>query len=59
MGMTKKGNLPMMKDHKTQIVVGIAVLILTFLLALQFKSVTLNNEANQTFNMRVDELDGF
>ncbi|MBR7163533.1 MAG: DUF881 domain-containing protein [Clostridia bacterium] len=46
----------MMKEHKTQIVVGIAVLILTFLLALQFKSVTLNNEANQTFNMRVDEL---
>lgn len=46
----------MLKDHKTQIVVGIAILILTFLLALQFKSVTFNNETNQTSSLRVDEL---
>ncbi len=46
----------MLKDHKTQIAVGILVLILTFLLALQFKSVTFNTKANQTTNLRVDDL---
>ena len=46
----------MLKDHKTQIAVGILVLILTFLLALQFKSVTFNAKTNQSTNLRVDNL---
>lgn len=46
----------MIKDHKAQIVTGIVILILAFLLALQFKSVTFNKEENQLSNMRVDEL---
>ncbi len=46
----------MMKDHKVQVIIGIVVLILTFLIALQFKSVTVNNQKNQQQNLRVDEL---
>ncbi len=46
----------MLKDNKTQIAVGILVLILTFLLALQFKSVTINAKTNQSTNLRVEDL---
>ncbi len=46
----------MIKDYKVQIVTGIVVLILTFLIALQFKSVNVHNEQNQQKNLRVDEV---
>ena len=45
-----------MKTHKTQIIIGIVILVLAFLLALQFKSVTFNKNENQLSNMRVEEL---
>ena len=47
-----------MKDHKVQIITGIVVFILTFLIALQFKSVTVNNQQSLQQNLRVDELLG-
>lgn len=45
-----------MKNPKTQLITGIGVLILTFLLTLQFKSITIFNEEKELKNMRVDEL---
>jgi len=45
-----------MKNPKTQLITGIGVLILTFLLTLQFKSITVLNEEKELKNMRVDEL---
>ena len=48
----------MIKNNKVQLVMGLAILILTFLIALQFKSVTVNNAENKLRNMRVDELLG-
>ncbi len=48
----------MIKNNKVQLVMGLAILILTFLIALQFKSVTVNNAENKLQNMRVDELLG-
>lgn len=44
------------KDNKVQLIMGIVVLILTFLIAIQFKSVTVNNAQKQQQNVRVDEL---
>ena len=46
----------MFKNHKVQLGMGIAILVLTFLVTIQFKSVTINNEQNKQQNLRVDEL---
>ncbi len=48
----------MFKNHKVQFVMGIAILIVTFLITIQFKSVTMNNQQNKQQNLRVDELLG-
>ncbi len=48
----------MMKDNKIQITTGIVILFLCFLIAIQFKSVTIHNEENSIKNMRVDEMLG-
>ncbi len=48
----------MIKNNKVQLVMGIAVLILTFLVTIQFKSVTVNKAHYSQQNMRVDELLG-
>lgn len=45
-----------MKVNKVQTIVGLAVLVLTFLITIQFKSVTANNAQNSNKNVRVDEL---
>lgn len=45
-----------MKNNKVQLTMGIVVLILAFLIALQFKSVTVNNAQAKQQNVRVDEL---
>ncbi len=47
-----------MKDYKIQITTGLVLLVLCFLIALQFKSVTIHKEENGLKNMRVDELLG-
>ncbi len=46
----------MLKDHKTQIIIGFVVLVLSFLVALQFKSVMVQKEQSSVHNLRVDEL---
>jgi len=48
----------MMKNNKVQLSVGIVILILAFLITIQFKSVTVNNEQRSKQNLRVDELLG-
>lgn len=48
----------MTKNFKGQFVIGIVVFILAFLIALQFKSVTVNNAQSQQQNLRADELLG-
>ena len=45
-----------MKNNKTQLAIGIVVLVLSFLIALQGKSVTVNNAERSQHNMRADEL---
>lgn len=47
-----------MKVNKIQVIVGLTVLVLTFLITIQFKSVTVNNAQNSKQNVRVDELLG-
>jgi len=44
------------KKNKVQLVMGLVVLVLTFLISLQFKSVTVNNAQSQQQSLRVDEL---
>lgn len=44
------------KNFKGQLIIGVVVFILTFLIALQLKSVTVNNAQNQQQNVRADEL---
>jgi len=46
------------KNHKTQLSIGIVVLVLAFLIAIQVKSVTVNNATESQQNLRVDELLG-
>lgn len=45
-----------MKNNKTQLAIGIVVLVLSFLIALQGKSVTVNNAERSQHNMRAEEL---
>ncbi len=46
----------MIKNYKAQISLGIVFLILAFLITIQFRSVTKNNEAQQQNNLRVEDL---
>jgi len=47
-----------MKINKVQVFVGLAILLLSFLVTLQFKSVRVNNAQNLQKNVRMDELLG-
>ncbi len=49
----------MTEKHKVHLIIGIAILFLTFLITIQFKSVTVNNAETKRSNMRVDELLGY
>ena len=48
----------MINNNKAQLAIGIVVLILTYLIALQVKSVTVNKASSLQQNARVDELLG-
>ncbi|MBE7010877.1 MAG: DUF881 domain-containing protein [Ruminococcaceae bacterium] len=48
----------MMKNNKSQLTIGIVVLILAFLITIQGKSVTVNNAQKSQYNMRVEEILG-
>ncbi|MBR5236068.1 MAG: DUF881 domain-containing protein [Clostridia bacterium] len=50
--------MKVIKKYKVQLTMGIIVLIMTFIITLQFKSVTVNNSQYQSQNARVDELLG-
>ncbi len=50
--------MKVIKKYKVQLSMGIIVLIMTFIITLQFKSVTVNNSQYKLQNARVDELLG-
>lgn len=46
----------MKKNYKAQIALGIVLMILAFLITIQFRSVTKNNETKQQNNQRIEDL---
>ena len=46
----------MKKNYKAQIALGIVLMILAFLITIQFRSVTKNNETQQQNNQRIEDL---
>lgn len=46
----------MKKNYKAQIALGIVFMILAFLITIQFRSVTKNNETQQQNNLRIEDL---